>query len=144
MADVLGLLERFGAPVATGVGGFIGAAFNYKRRVDTLEAELAGLKTGIDARFDKAVEDAKEVSDEQAKKYKELFDQLKELTARFESYQRGSISSFADASEMHSFMEQQRAEWLNIQRTLGQIEGWLQNNAPPSPFPRSLPTNPRR
>ena len=150
--DAIALLEKIGAPLATGLTGFVGAALNFKRRIDDLEKDFKAHKGAVKEEFDLLKKAWKlEMDDNQEEfleKVKELTTQLATLRERFESYQRGSISDFADASEMHAFMEAQRQEWATVQRTLGQIEGWMERNppAPPSPYqaPRSLPTRTKR
>jgi len=128
--DLGTIAEKFAVPVFTGVTGFVGAALNFKRRIelleesvkkhqDTLKEELANLKSAWRLEIDDLKEDLQE-------KLKELTRELKELDATFHRFCRASNVDFADANEMKDFIEEQGRQWQQIQRTLGQIEGLME------------------
>jgi DNA repair exonuclease SbcCD ATPase subunit len=148
--DAIDILTKFGAPVATGVTGFVGAALNFKRRIEDLEKDFKAHKETVKQELEqlKTVwkKELEWVEDDLRKDFKELKDELEELNDGFEQYQRGSVTDFANADEMRRFMEEQGHQWQTIQRTLGKIEGHLgrPTSAPPpgSPPTRSLPMRP--
>lgn len=146
MADPLALLEKIGAPVVTGLTGFVGAALNFKRRIDDLEKEFNRHKDAVKEELTslKAAWKAELewVEGDLRKDFDELKDELKELGDTFGRFQRGSMVDFADAGEVQRFVEEQERQWQKIQRTLGRIEGLMQqvdtttSSEPPRPLPR--------
>jgi chromosome segregation ATPase len=141
--DLATLAEKLAAPVLTGVTGFVGAALNFKRRIDELEKdfkrhqeaikeELTHLKSAWRMEID-------DLKDELTAKIKELTAELKELDDTFERFCRASNADFANADEMRAFIEEQGRQWQQIQRTLGQIEGLMERanqQAQPRPLKR--------
>ena len=141
--DLATIAEKFAAPVLTGVTGFVGAALNFKRRIDDLEkefkahqdtvkTELANLKSAWRLEID-------DLKEELTAKIKELTAELKDLDNTFEKFCRASNADFANADEMRAFIEEQGRQWQQIQRTLGQIEGLMERanqQAPPRPLKR--------
>ncbi len=151
--DASEILAKFGVPVATGVSGFVGAALNFKRRIDDLEKDFKAHKDKVKEELEnlKTIwkKELEWVEEDLRKDFTELKDELGELNDSFERYQRGSVADFADAAEMRRFIEEQGHQWQTIQRTLGKIEGHLgrPTTAPPSGLPqstRSLPTRPMK
>ena len=129
--DALSAFTAIGVPlIATFVGG-AGSYFGFKykmaeleRRVQHLEEKhLPALATAL-----AAAEKALEVADgELAKKVEDLAKELRDFMKEF----RESKLDFADESKLATFMLEQNKQWLQMQRTLGQIEGILKRSHPP-------------
>lgn len=136
--------EKAIAPVVTGVGGFIGAALNFKRRLEDIEKDFTKYKDAVKEEFENLKKawrlEMDSLKEELQGKLKELDTELKELDDSFTRFQRASNADFADAEEMRHFIEGQQRQWQQIQRTLGQIEGLMERvgNLPPAPPPRTM------
>lgn len=156
--DISELAKTFGGALVGGLTGVVGAYLKASNRVTNLETWKAEyLKTveeekkRAEAQFDqykswvkeqfenlgKAWKLALDMRDDNIKeKIKELKDQLKELDDSFEKFQRASHHDFARDEEFNRFVEEMNKQWKAVQRTLGQIEGWMKAQPKgPSTFP---------
>jgi gas vesicle protein len=131
--DLLSAAKDFGLPVLGAAAGFIATSYAVRTDVKQLKALVSALKKGWRLEFESHKEESvkkhKEQKEEIEKKYKELKDQLKEVEENLNKWQRESSHSFASDEELNRFIEDQQRQWQLIQRTLGQIEGWMKRNS---------------
>lgn len=144
------LIEKFAAPVLSGAFGFGGAALRFYLRIRKLEADIkaAGLRLESYALMQttlgqqmadmvKRVEIIERV--EVAKSIEtlrsgmrleinshrgELEEMLQDIRSTIRSVEDSS-HDFAKEAALAQFMSQQQERWEKVQRTLGQIEGFL-------------------
>jgi Tfp pilus assembly protein PilO len=116
-AEIFGYVKSFGLPVAGAVAGWVFTSMKVKDRVRKLEQGLVALRKGWRLELDSHKEEATAMAEALKK-------ELKELEEKLETFQRES-KSFASDEEMNRFIEETQRQWQQIQRTLGQIEGWM-------------------
>ena len=127
--DLLSAAKDFGLPLLGACAGFIATSYAVRTRVENLEKNLEGTKTGWRLELDvfkaEITGKQKEAKEELEKKYRELKEKLEEVEQNLNSWQRESSHSFATDAELTRFIEEQQRQWQAIQRTLGQIEGMM-------------------
>lgn len=140
MADPIDIALKVGAPVLGVVGGWVTAAWKATGRVTDLEKGLDALKRGNREELDRLIGawrlEFQHQKEEVAEKFSDLREQVKDLRDSFDRFTRSSHHDFADNEAFVRYVEEMNRQWKTVERTLGQIEGWMkaQKNAPSS-FP---------
>lgn len=129
--DLLTAFTAIGVPlIATFVGG-AGSYFGFKYKVTELERRVGELEKthlpAMAAALKKAEEDLEIADTKLAEKVDELAKEVRSFMQEF----RDSKVDFADESKLAAFMAEQSQQWIQLSRTLGQIEGILKRSAHP-------------
>jgi uncharacterized protein YPO0396 len=123
------VVEKVAAPALTAVGGFVGAALRFQRRLKTIEDDFEAFRTKVVGDLESARTSWRgDLADHKAEleeKICELRQKLERIEDGLHKFQKESTFDFAKDAELVKFIEEQHREWKQMQRTLGQIEGML-------------------
>jgi chromosome segregation ATPase len=165
VADPMEIARTFGIPLLGAVGGWITSTLKATSRVTALEKGAVDQKKAYDndkiieeKRIEKYERSIKEQFENLIKSWKlelqsqkedgqkdvnELKKQLKEVEDSFTRFTRNSHHDFANNEEFARYVEETNRQWKVVERTLGQIEGWMKAQPKgPSTFPPPAPPRP--
>lgn len=128
------VIEKFGIPAASSIGGWLGRAMTLAKKLETLEKSTEAMNKQV-------MEDMAECNrrcEELEKRFatslatimsrteiergiRELRQELRKMESRF----RTTTGEFAKDAELSRFMTEEGDRWQKIERTMGQIEGTL-------------------
>lgn len=147
--DPIELAKTLGAPLLGVVGGWITSALKATSRVTALETEVGSLRKYVTEEIGRVAAgwrlEFEHQKQDQAEKVKELKEAVKAIQESFDRFTRASHHDFADNDAFIRYVEEMNRQWKTVERTLGQIEGWMKaQKHPPSSFPSpTLPTTTR-
>lgn len=166
MADPLEIAKTFGVPILGAAAGWITSALKATSRVTTLEKDLGEMmkrfkeyKDAEEKRIEKYEHEIKERFENLTRAWKlelvsqredgqrelgTLKEQLKDAVESFNRFTRSSHHDFANNEEFARYVEETNRQWKVVERTLGQIEGWMkaQPRGPSTFPPPAIPPRP--
>lgn len=136
MASLLDILEKVSGPIAGAVTGLAGSLLGLKARMERVEKKVARHGSALEGHATLIANLDEEMTEKFARLHKDLSD-YQQRQSDFASNIRDSNMDFAKDAELGNFMSEQQERWEQIQRTLGQIEGYLGlQNHPQQNIPR--------
>jgi hypothetical protein len=141
--EFLEIAKLVGPPVLGGIVGIVSGYLKSSARVTALETwkeshekAFKDYKLEIDKRFENLNSAWKlefaDQKEEFERRVSELKREIKELDDAFDRFARASHHDFADNEEFTRFVEEMHRQWKVVERTLGQIEGWMKHPQMPT------------
>lgn len=121
MTTFLEILSTVSGPLAGAVTGLAGSMLGLKTRMEKVEKRVARQSSALEGHGLLISKLAEDLTDYQQRQ------------SDFATNMRDSSMDFANSTELANFMSEQQERWEQIQRTLGQIEGYLGLQHHPQP-----------
>lgn len=137
MTDWAKISEIAAGPIVGLFSGVAGTLLGLKKRMEDVEGRIkahAERVIGLNCE----IKELREQDEDLIKANEALREELRNTYDRV----RESSEDFAGAAVLANFMTEQEEQWKLMQRTMGQIEGFLGMGQPPQAVPQRAPPRP--